>query len=61
MKIVRAKVALKRNPREKRILNVMKKCGSCEVCSYVQEGNKVKAETFTWAFNKKKFIARTAM
>ena len=31
----------------------MKKCGSCVVCSYVQEGNKVKAETFTWTINKK--------
>ena len=26
----------KRNPREKQILNGMKKCGSCVVCSYAQ-------------------------
>ena len=52
-KIVRDKVASKRNPREKLILNGMKKCGSCVVCSYVQEGNKVKAETFIWTINKK--------
>ena len=31
----------------------MKRCGSCVVCSYVQEGNKVKAEIFTWTINKK--------
>ena len=31
----------------------MKKCGSCVVCGYVKEANKVKAETFTWTINKK--------
>ena len=52
-KTVRAKVAPIRNPREKQFLNGMKKCGSCVDCSYVREGNKVKAETFTWTINKK--------
>ena len=31
----------------------MKKSGSYVVCSYVQEGDKVNAETFTWTSKKK--------
>ena len=31
----------------------MKKCGKCQVCSYVVEGNIVKAENFTWRINNK--------
>ena len=51
--IIRAKVAPKMQTREKRILNGMKKCGKCQVCSYVVEGNIIKAENFTWRINKK--------
>ena len=42
--IVRAKVAPERQTRGKQTFNGMKKCGKCQVCSYVVEGNFVKAE-----------------
>ena len=51
--LIKAKVAPKRGPREKRTLNGMKKCGKCLVCSYVIEGNEVKTANFTWKINKK--------
>ena len=59
-KIIRTKVAPTRYQREEKklILNGIKKCGSCVVCSYVQEGNIVKTENFTWTMNKK-FLAST--
>ena len=43
--LIRAKLAPK-NVREKRILNGMKKCGKCIVCSYVMEGNIIKKKPF---------------
>ena len=49
-KIVRAKVAPKR---QHRVMKGMKKCGSCLACSYIKEGNTVngrdyKGNNFVW-------------
>ena len=57
--IVKAKVASNTNTRERRILNGMKKCEKCIVCSYVKEGNTIKSSNFTWKINKKVTCQRT--
>ena len=51
--IIKAKLAPNTNTRERRMLNRMKKCGKCIVCSYVKEGNTIKSSNFTWKINKK--------
>ena len=51
--IIRAKVAPQKNQREQRMINGMKKCIKCTVCSYVKEGNQINGTNFTWKINKK--------
>ena len=51
--IIKAKVAPNTITRERRMLNGMKKCGKCIICSYVKEGNTIKSNNFTWKINKK--------
>ena len=50
--IIKAKVIQnKRN--NKRYIKGMKKCGkSCGACPYIQEGNLIKCEKFTWKISK---------
>ena len=50
--ITKSKLAPERL-REKRVLNGMKKCRKCIVCSYVLEGNIIQSKDFTWHINKK--------
>ena len=51
--LIKAKVAPK-NTREKKNIKWHKKCGKCIICSYINEGNNIKAPNYTWKINKKK-------